>query len=187
MAERSSLVRLQAEYDLELEWIGYELHPETPPGGLPLDRILPNAEAMLRSVRDFAERFGIDDLRAPARLANTRRALAVAERARDAGRLGAFRAAAFDAYWRRGADLEDPGALAGLAALAGLDPAAARDAVEDPALLSRVDAARERARAAGVTGIPTFDFGATRVVGCQPYEVLAAAARRAGAPRAGAR
>jgi len=34
-----------------------------------------------------------------------------------------------------------------------------------------------------VTGIPTFEIGAIRVVGCQPYEVLAAAARKAGACR----
>ena len=36
---------------------------------------------------------------------------------------------------------------------------------------------------AGVTGIPTFDLGELRVVGCQPYEVLAAAAEQAGARR----
>jgi predicted DsbA family dithiol-disulfide isomerase len=33
---------------------------------------------------------------------------------------------------------------------------------------------RQAARA-GVTGIPTFDVGTERVVGAQPYEVLAAA------------
>ncbi len=132
MAERSSLVRLQDEFDIALEWNGYELHPETPPGGMPLDRYLPNAEAMLRYVRSFAEGFGISDLRPPSRLPSTRRALA---------------------------------------------------ATADPALLARVDAARARALEAGVTGIPTFDIGPLRVVGCQPYEVLAAAARKAGAGR----
>ncbi|HUL60586.1 MAG TPA: hypothetical protein VLU43_15000, partial [Anaeromyxobacteraceae bacterium] len=53
----------------------------------------------------------------------------------------------------------------------------------DAAMLARVDAARAQALSAGVTGIPTFDIGAVRVVGCQPYEVLAAAARKAGACR----
>jgi predicted DsbA family dithiol-disulfide isomerase len=57
-----------------------------------------------------------------------------------------------------------------------------------------VDGARRRARAAGITGIPTFELSPagtdvlrpTRVVGCQPYEVLAEAARRVGARRRGA-
>jgi predicted DsbA family dithiol-disulfide isomerase len=46
-----------------------------------------------------------------------------------------------------------------------------------------VDQARAIAVRAGVTGIPTFDIGPSRVVGCQRYEVLAEAARRAGARR----
>jgi predicted DsbA family dithiol-disulfide isomerase len=53
----------------------------------------------------------------------------------------------------------------------------------DPAALARVDGARRAALEAGVTGIPTFDIGDTRLVGCQRYEVLADAARRAGARR----
>jgi predicted DsbA family dithiol-disulfide isomerase len=34
-----------------------------------------------------------------------------------------------------------------------------------------------------VRGIPTFAFGDVQVVGCQPYEALAAAAERAGVKR----
>jgi predicted DsbA family dithiol-disulfide isomerase len=184
VAERGSLVRLQDEWDLTLEWNGYELHPETPPGGIPVDRFLPDAAGMMRYLAGFAERFGIGDLRPPAKLANTRRVLAMAERARDRGRLETFRAAAFDGYWRRGLDLENAGHLRAVASEAGLSPAEALEATADPILLARVDAARGRASDAGVTGVPTFDFGGgVRVVGCQPYEALAAAARRAGACR----
>ncbi|HSN90130.1 MAG TPA: DsbA family protein [Anaeromyxobacteraceae bacterium] len=183
MAERSSLVRLQREWDVRVEWNGYELHPETPPGGLPLAAYLPNAEGMLRHVAEFASRFGIADLRPPERVANTRRVLALAEHARDLSRLEELRAAAFDAYWRHGWCLEADGDLRAVARAAGLDPDAALAAAGSPALLARVDGARRRAIDAGVTGVPTFDVGGTRVVGCQPYEVLAAAARRAGAER----
>jgi len=107
------------EFDVALDWNGYELHPDTPTDGLPLERFLPDAEAMIGYVAGFAARFGIRDLRRPMRLANTRRALAVAERARDLGRLDAFRAAAFDGYWRRGRDLGAPADLAAIAAQAG--------------------------------------------------------------------
>jgi predicted DsbA family dithiol-disulfide isomerase len=41
------------------------------------------------------------------------------------------------------------------------------------------------AAAAGVTGIPTFDVGGERVVGAQPYDVLAAAVERQGGRRRG--
>lgn len=163
--------------------MAYELHPETPPGGVPLERFVPNAAAMLRHVRSFAEGFGIRDLVPPAVLPSTRRALAVAEHARDAGRLGPFRAGAYDAYWRRGQDLGSDAVLAAVAREAGLDPDAALAAAADPAIGARVEAGRVAAVAEGVTAIPTLDVGPTRIVGCQPYEVLAAAARRAGAGR----
>jgi predicted DsbA family dithiol-disulfide isomerase len=187
VAERSSLVRLQAEYDIEVEWVGYELHPDTPRGGIPL---LPDAEAMLGYVKRFAAGFGIRDLRSPERLASTRRTLAAAQYAREAGKLERFRAAAFDAYWREGRDLDRDEELAHVARAAGLDPAAALAAADEAGALSCVDAARRAAQGAGVTGVPTFDFApaaaarpVARVVGCQPYEVLADAARRAGARR----
>jgi len=87
---------LQAEFDVELDWRGFELHPEIPAGGMPLDAM-----------------FGAE------RVARIR-----------------------------------------------------------PYLL-------DFARAQGVTGIPTFDVGTERVVGAQPYPVLAeAVVRQGGRPRA---
>jgi 2-hydroxychromene-2-carboxylate isomerase len=163
--------------------VGYELHPQTPPGGIPLAEYLPNADAMLRYVSSFAEGFGIRDLVPPTVLAPTRRVLALAEHARDAGRLPRLREVAFDAYWRRGWGLESDEDLRWIARESGVDPAAALAAGADPAFVARVDAARREAVEAGITGIPTFEFGEVRVVGCQRYEVLADAARRAGARR----
>jgi predicted DsbA family dithiol-disulfide isomerase len=174
---------LQGELDVEVDWVGYELHPGTPPGGIPLSEHLPAPEAMLGYVRTFAAGFGIVDLRPPTILASTRRALAAAQHARARGRLEPWRAAAFDAYWRQGRGIESDDDLAAIAREAGLDPAAIVAAAADPAALAEVDAARRAAREAGVTGIPTFDLGPVRVVGCQRYEVLAEAARRAGARR----
>lgn len=190
MAERSSLVRLRDELELEVEWVGYELHPGTPPGGIPLAEYLPDAQAMLRYVSGFAAGFGIPDLLPPTRLASTRRLLAVAEHARDEGRLEAVREIGFDAYWRRGWGIETDEDVRWIAREARLDPEAAIAAAAAPALLARVDAARRAALAAGVRGIPCFDFlpapdaadgSPARVVGCQRYDVLADAARRAGA------
>ncbi len=185
MAEESSLVRLQREYQLELDWRGFELHPETPPGGQRLaDRYGERRSAeMADYLRRFAASFGVEGMRIPDRTPNTRKVMAVAEWARDQGRLHPFRRAAMNAHWREGLDLEDDAVLAGLAREAGLDPEAAATAASDPACLTRVDAMGEEAARAGVTGIPTFFIGNVKVVGCQPYQVVAAAAERAGARR----
>lgn len=145
----------------------------------------------------FAASFGVE-MRFSERLPNTRRPLAMAEHARELGRLHPFRDAVMDAHWARGLDIEDADVLRGLAAEAGLDPEAALAAADGPAMQARVDALGQEARRWGVTGIPTWFVlpdgwapgdpppasGAlpARVVGCQPYEAVVAACARAKVP-----
>lgn len=173
---------MQDEYDVAIDWRGFELHPETPEGGVAIERLFgADRVAPMRQYMDrFAGQFGITDMRQPSHLPNTRRALAAAELARDQGRLAAFRKAAMDAYWRHGEDLEDDGVVRRIAAGVGLDPDGAVAAMSDPEYLARVDAVRRESINAGVTGIPTFFLGDEVVVGCQPYDTLAAAVERAG-------
>ena len=138
---------------------------------------------MQSRVLEFAKEFGIHDMRTSDHIGNTRKVIAVAEHARDEGKLDAFRAAAMDAYWRDGRDLEDDAVLREIAAGVGLDGDAALAATHDPRFLGRIDERRREANAIGVTGIPTFVIGNQGVVGCQPYEVLEAFVQDAGAKR----
>jgi predicted DsbA family dithiol-disulfide isomerase len=170
---------------VELDWRGFELHPDTPPGGrLLADYFGPErARAMADRLARFAAGFGVHGLAARARMPNTRQALALAEYARDQGRLHPLRAAAMEAHWVGGEDLEALPVLAACARAAGLDASRALAAIGDPAYLARVDAMGTEARRAGVTGIPTLLVGRRRVVGCQPYEAFAAAVEAEGAAR----
>jgi predicted DsbA family dithiol-disulfide isomerase len=165
-----------------VNWRGFELHPETPEGGEDVARLLgvERVASMREYMRGFAARFGIDDMRQPDHIPNTRRVLAAAEFARDQDRLDAFREEAMNAYWRRGEDLEREAVVRRVAEAAGVEPDAAVGAMDDPGYLGRVDAVRRESIAAGVTGIPTFLIGEEAVVGCQPYAVLAGAVERAG-------
>jgi predicted DsbA family dithiol-disulfide isomerase len=138
-----------------------------------------------RSLREFAASFGVTDLELPDHMPNTRRALAIAEYAREQGKLDAFRDAAMHAHWRAGKNLEDEQDLRDIALGAGLEPEAALRAIGARQYLQRVDAMREEASSIGVTGIPTLIIGRYGVVGCQPCEVITQAAERAGARRRG--
>ncbi len=185
IAEQSTVPRLLAEFELTLDWRGFELHPNTPRGGLSLSKLFPGVPlpALHERTRQFASRFGVKNFNPPDELHNTRRALAIGELARDRGCLEPFRAAAFEAHWRQGKNLEDDGDLGAIAVAAGLTRDEALRAADDPAILARVDQKQAEARARGVTGIPTFIIAGEEVVGCQPYEILAAAAARAGVRR----
>jgi predicted DsbA family dithiol-disulfide isomerase len=187
IAEQSTVPRLLSEFELELEWYGFELHPSTPPGGVPLSRLFPNVPlaAMHERTKSFGARFGVTGFQPPDWLWNSRKALAIAEYARDHDTLEPFRQAAMQALWREGKGLENTEDLAFMAERAGLDVSEALAASTDAALLARVDERQEEARRHGVRGIPTFVFGDVGVVGCQPYEALAAAAASAGVKRRG--
>jgi len=190
IAEQSTVPRLLREHDLTLDWCGFELHPSTPPGGRPLSSLFPGADlaAIHRQTKGFAARFDVRDFEPPNTLRNSRRALALAELARARGRLAPYRQAVFQTHWREGKNIEDLDVLQALAVAAGLDADDARAAPDSAEWLGRVDARQQDARAAGVRGIPTFVFVTEgrqeTVVGCQPYDVLAQAARRAGVPPA---
>jgi predicted DsbA family dithiol-disulfide isomerase len=173
------------EWELELDWRGFELHPETPPGGMRLDERFPpeRLAGMGEYMQQFAAQFGVEDFRPRERIPNTRRALALAEVARDEGKLDAFRTRAMEAHWRDGLDLENDDDLRAIAREAGLPDDAVERSKQDSAYLARVDALRDEANAIGVEGIPTFVAGRYGVAGCQPYEALAQLAERAGATR----
>ncbi|HEX6764065.1 MAG TPA: DsbA family protein, partial [Polyangiaceae bacterium] len=155
--------------------------------GQPLTAIFPGAHlpSLHERTRRFAAQFGVTEYNPPDRIQNSRRALAIAELAREKGVLEPFRHAAFDAHFRRGKDLEADADLRELARAVGLEPEAALSAADDAVYLGRVDEKQADARANGVNGVPTFFFGNVRVVGCQPYEAMARAAEQAGAKRRG--
>ena len=132
-------------------------------------------------MQQFAARFGVEGMKRSRRTPNTRRALAVAEFARDQGKLDEFRTRAMDAHWQDSLDIEDSAVLAELAKASGLNSEKALLAAEDLTYLRRIDDQRLEYKQVGVGGIPTFVFGNEKVEGCQPYGVLAAAALRAGA------
>jgi predicted DsbA family dithiol-disulfide isomerase len=187
VAEQGSVPRLLDEYDLTVDWRGFPLHPRTPKGGMPLTALFPASRvpAVKEHLRVFAARFGVEGIVHPDRLPNTRRVLAMAEYAREKGKLDELRRAGMEAHWRYEKDLEDDADLSAIAESVGLDGAEAVAAADDPRYTSQVDAKLTEAQEHGVTGIPTFFIGDEKVVGCQPFEVLAAAAERAGAKRRG--
>jgi predicted DsbA family dithiol-disulfide isomerase len=185
VAEQSTVPRLRDELDLVVDWRGFPLHPGTPEGGMPLSALFPASRipAIKEHMKEFAARFGVTGIVHPDRLPSTRRVLAMAEYAREQGRLEEFRRAGMEAHWRGGNGLESDDDLRAVAESVGLDGAGALAASGDARYITEVDRRLAEAATLGVTGIPTFFIGDEKVVGCQPYEVLAAAAERAGARR----
>ena len=183
------MVKLQDEFDVVVDWRGFELHPETPRGGMSVASFFPG-ESRREEFRNYMQQFAANHgvpMGQPSHIPNTRRALAMTEYARENGKLEQFRDATMAAHWFDGKDIEADNDLAALAKNVGLDPVAALKAADDRTYLDRVDAIRAEAQEYGVTSIPTFFLGSDDhvVVGCQPYESIRKRAQIAGLKRVG--
>jgi predicted DsbA family dithiol-disulfide isomerase len=157
-----------------VEWLGVEIHPDTPPEGLPIERMFrpEDTKRMMKNLRAMGAPFGIifADI---TRISNSRLALQAAEFSRDRGRFHEFHDAVLQAYFAAGLDIGDREVIAQLGRDVGLDITALEKALEKGTYLPRLQQMQEEAAQAGVTGVPTFLMGARRtIVGVQPIEVF---------------
>lgn len=107
------------------------------------------------------------------RVPNSRRALALAELARDRGRLTDLHPRLFDAYWARGLDIGSDEVLVQEGVAAGLDRDEIAAALGDEGYAQRIAQETEQAISIGAGGVPAWVIDRRLLVpGAQPHEVF---------------
>jgi predicted DsbA family dithiol-disulfide isomerase len=174
---------LQREFDVEVEWRPFELHPETPKTGAHLTGRLGSA-ARTRAYREriltIADEAEIA-MRMPEVVANSHRALEAAEFVRDhsPGSFDAMHAALFRAYFEQSRDIGDIDVLCEIARECGVDDQWLRQALADETYAARIDETTDAARRDEIMSTPTFIFpGGFRLIGGQEYAVFQSVTRR---------
>jgi predicted DsbA family dithiol-disulfide isomerase len=159
---------------VEVTWLPFELHPEVPPGGIPLSEYFGASSERLqqieRSMLALAASTGLT-MRRRDRLINSRLALATAEFARDRGAFDQVHQALFKLHWEGPGDLNNLEDLKRVAAAAGLDGAELEEALRDGRYDQVIDDNRQQALALGINAIPAHLFGDRfLVIGAYPDE-----------------
>jgi predicted DsbA family dithiol-disulfide isomerase len=166
-----------------LRWHPYFLNPNVAPG---TDRnaymvakfgSLERARELGRNVEAAAQAAGLAlDLSKVKAMPNTADAHRLMRWAAGAGVADAVAAGLFAAHFDHGRDIGDADVLADIAADAGMDRTIIADLLAGDADRMIVEDAAERARDAGISGVPSFVLnGKLLVVGAQPADVLASA------------
>jgi len=166
--------KLKQEFDLSVEWLAFEIHPDTPQAGTLLSTMFPQLDAdnMFRHLRDMAAPYGITfaDI---VLVSNSRMSLEASEFAKDQGKFDQFHCALFQTYFSQGMDIGNIEVLTQIGYESGLDRDALAQALQTGRYRPRIENVRKEAARLGVTAAPTFIIeDRDRIVGAQPIEVF---------------
>jgi predicted DsbA family dithiol-disulfide isomerase len=165
-----------------VQWVYFPLHPDTPPEGLPLKDLFAgrglDLDAMHARMKGLMDAEGLPYNRRT-HTYNSRLAQELAKWADSQPGFESIHDALYRAYFVDGRNIGDPEVLVEIAQSVGLPADAALEVLTKRTFKDAVDADWELARKSGITGVPSFIAGKYKVVGAQPYNVLADLVRAA--------
>jgi len=166
--------RLKQEFAIQVEWLGFEIHPETPPEGMPLIKMFPRADvdAMTARLNSMGAPFGLTFLKIVT-ISNSRLSLEAGEFAKEQGRFEQFHHSVFQAYFSQGKDIGNIEVLKKIGKDAGLDADALGKSLKTGKYRRVLEEAKGEAARLGITAAPTFIFNEKdRIVGAQSLDVF---------------
>ena len=173
--------KLRKKFDIEVKWVYFPLHPETPEEGLALKDLFAgrnfDIEAVHTRLKMLMDGEGLAFNPERTHTYNSRLAQELAKA------FDAVRDALYRAYFVDVKNVGDIEVLVGVAESCGVPAADARRVLTERTFKSAVDADWDRARGYGITGVPCFVAGNQKVVGAQPLEILEQLVVAAGASR----
>ena len=164
--------RLQQEFDLDVRWSVFPLHPDTPDEGMSLFDLFAgqmDIDAMLSRLKGVAVELGLP-FGERSHTYNSRRAQELGKWAEEEGQGEPFHQAVYRAYFVEGKNIARPEVLAELAAGLGLDAEQALQVLADGSYAAAVNVDWQRAGELGVTAVPTVVCKDRQLVGFQQYE-----------------
>jgi predicted DsbA family dithiol-disulfide isomerase len=178
--------RLKEEYEIEIRWIAFPLHPETPAEGMSLEELFKgrglDLPASMEHLKQIAAGLGLPWGRRT-RTYNSRRAQELGKWAEAWGKGDEFHRAVFQAYFAAGRNIADISVLREIAEAIGLEGRRVEQAMAERTFREAVDRDWEYSRTCGITAVPTFLAAGRQVVGAQPYQALADLVTAAGGNR----
>ena len=163
--------KLREEFDLNIRWSVFPLHPDTPEEGLELADLFAgrmDIDAVLQRLYQVAGDLGLP-IGQRTRTYNSRRAQELGKWAEEQGAGEAFHMAVYHAYFVDGRNIALPAELAAIADGVGLDADLARQVIDRQSHAAAVDADWLRAAKLGVTAVPTCIYNNQPLVGFQAY------------------
>ncbi|HTY74483.1 MAG TPA: DsbA family protein [Candidatus Nanoarchaeia archaeon] len=162
--------KLQSRFNIEMEHIGIEIHPETPEEGVDLRGRIYGIEEMYENLRARGKEYGLNfcDIRL---LSSSRKALIIGEFARKVGKNAEFTHEVFKAYFEGCLDIGKEAVIIEIAQKVGLTKKEVEDCLKNPMYQNNFANNCAEARKHDINGVPTFIINDIyRITGAQPEE-----------------
>ena len=172
---KAEVERIKTEFDVEILWRAFPLHPDMPEQGMPIKALFGNNTEMMdekmQQLQDRAHVLGLP-LARRTMISNSRPAQELAKWARSAGRGDAFHDAVEEAYFAEGRDIGSLSVLLDIVEAAGLSPREAQAVLSKETYRQEVAADWRFAQKLELVAAPTYLLYRSRLVGAQTYEKL---------------
>jgi predicted DsbA family dithiol-disulfide isomerase len=180
--------KLKENFDVEIKWVHFPLHPDTPMEGRTMEELFAGRNVDLKANYEAMKaRMDAEGLEYGQRSHsyNSRLAQELGKWADTQPGGEAIHNALYRAYFIDNNNLADIDVLVAVAESVGLSGEAAREVLETRGFEAEIDADWAKSKEYGVTGVPTFVAGGRGVVGAQPYEALESLLKQVGAEAKG--
>ena len=160
--------KISDEYGLEIEWKGYEIHPDYPKEGK-----LRKRSARMAKVNDSLSSVMEEEkhkFKLPGFVTNTNMALEAAEFAKQEGKFLDFHNACYESYMIERKNIGDINVLLEIGEDAGIDKKVLEEVLNNKEMADNLEAYKEDAQKADVMGVPTILFNDFRIHGVQSLE-----------------
>ncbi len=180
--------RIQKKYNVDIRFVQFPLHPETPEEGRTLEALFNASPSDIaeknQHMKGLMEQEGLP-YGQRTHTYNSRKAQELAKWADTQTNGYKIHDALFRAYFVDGNNVADTKVLLAICEDLGLDIKAASEVLSGRSYKDAVDADWKKSRDYGVTGVPTYVVAQTGIVGAQPFEAIEQLLKDAGAVERG--
>ncbi len=178
------IAKLHQEYEIDLKYILFPLHPYVPDEGMALEELFQGRNFDLKAAQQHIKNLAIAeglDFGERIQTYNSRLAQELAKWAETQPGGTVIHNRLYRAYFVEGSNLANIDYLVTIAEELGLEGKQARSILENRTYRNNVDSDWNHCREVGITAVPTYKCKDRKLVGAQSYEALSELVKSQGA------
>jgi predicted DsbA family dithiol-disulfide isomerase len=161
------------EFDVDVEWKCFELHPETPKEGKDFSNFFDSD--YIKMIRENVDKLANEvnlKFKLNSSISNSKLSLKVGEFAKTKNKFEPYHEAVFNAYFQEAKDIGDIRVIAEIAKKIGLNIKELTTYLRSNESDKILEKHKKEAIKDEINGVPTFIIGEKKIVGAQPYNVI---------------